>query len=125
MSIKTYSQMGILLITLLLAACSATRLEKGNQARESGDYDQALVEYSAVLSEGASPQEQFSALNGRAWVYDKQGKPELALADYAAALKLTKDDGTPAGDHDPVYRNRIDASPKQNNGSWLQMKLNI
>ncbi|MFK7801910.1 MAG: tetratricopeptide repeat protein [Anaerolineae bacterium] len=104
---KLYS-IPLLLLLLILTACGASSLEKAATAVEEGNYNQALVEYDTALTEELSSADTVAAYTGRAWVYNEQGNTVAALGDYAAALSVTNEDGTPAGDLKSIYRSRID-----------------
>ncbi len=109
---KKYLYGSCLFVFLFLITACATALDRAAQAVEEGNYDQALIEYDTALSEGLEGEDQFTALTGRAWVYNQQGKTAEALADYATALTVTNSDGVPAGDIKAVYRSRIDILTK-------------
>jgi tetratricopeptide (TPR) repeat protein len=108
----------LILIVLSILACDigASHLEKAREAASKGETETAFKEYEEALAdEDIKPADKFSALTERADLYLKQDNTEAALADYEAALKLTNEDGSPAGDVNAIYSKRAEIYVKLEN----------
>ncbi len=76
-----------------VASVTATSYSRGLAALDHGDFDAAIVEFTAAM--GDDPKDTFAYLK-RATAYEKKGDSESAISDYRNALKLvdreTRDD---------------------------------
>ncbi len=98
----------VLLLATLACSIGASHLEKAREAAAEGDTAKAIEEYQLVLDDDdAPPPDKFAALIERGEIYQNQESYETALTDYAAALSVNNEDGTPAGDATGVYNKRV------------------
>ena len=87
--LKTY----LLILLLLLAACSSDPLDAGRDAMTSGDFDTAIAEFSSVLDGGElSAEQRKEALSSRSMLHTGQNNFDAAQADILAALAITEGD---------------------------------
>ena len=68
---------------------AAAYVHRGIVRRKQQQYGEALGDFSEALR--LDPDDRY-ALRNRGWLYEKLGRPKLALADYARAAELRKPD---------------------------------
>jgi len=99
----------LILLPLLACALGASHVEKARDAVAEGDTAKAFEEYRLALEEDdLEPSERFTALVERGDLYREQQDWDEALADYEAALLVTNEDGTPAGDQNSAYSRQFE-----------------
>jgi Flp pilus assembly protein TadD len=84
----------VVLILLVLAACGDTvspdeHFQKGNEAAQAGDYEQAIVEFEAVLEKEP---ENVSAMSNLGVVYYNLGRLDEAIEQYQKAIEIAPED---------------------------------
>jgi Flp pilus assembly protein TadD len=96
---RTWTGKGLVMATLLivasLVACGGEKASSeehfrlGNEAAQNGEFEQAIVEYEAVLK--IEP-DNTSALTNLGVVYYNTGQLELAIEQYDKALEIAPED---------------------------------
>jgi len=92
-------------VASITAAPSASSYSRGLAALDRGDFDAAIVEFTAAM--GNDPADSFPYLK-RATAYEKTGDRESAISDYRKALKLV--DGESRGEINATIR-RLGGKP--------------
>ena len=99
----------VILLPLLACALGTSHIENAREAAAEGDTAKAFEEYRLALEEDdLEPAERFTALVERGDLYREQQDWDEALADYDAAVAVTNEDGTPAGDQNSAYSKQFD-----------------
>jgi hypothetical protein len=89
----------------ITAAPSASSYSRGLAALDRGDFDAAIVEFTAAMRD--DPADSFAYLK-RATAYEKKGDSAAAISDYRKALKLV--DGESRGEINATIR-RLGGKP--------------
>lgn len=84
----------VVLILLTLVACGDTtsteeHFQKGNEAAQAGDFEQAVVEFEAVLEKEP---ENVSAMSNLGVVYYNLGSLDKAIEQYQKAIEIAPED---------------------------------